>query len=111
MTSHARTLMDKLVSFPTVSRDSNLELIDFVEGYLDGYGVKSTRVPNEDGTKAAIYAHIGPQVEGGVVLSGHTDVPTNLYVYTEDGNVVKEMQVEIPVFEESTIIEVFLDKP
>ncbi len=34
MTSHARTLMDKLVSFPTVSRDSNLELIDFVEGYL-----------------------------------------------------------------------------
>lgn len=74
MTSHARELMDKLVSFPTVSRDSNLDLIDFVEDYLKGLGVNATRVPNEDGTKAALYAHIGPQIDGGVVLSGHTDV-------------------------------------
>ncbi|WP_373635789.1 acetylornithine deacetylase [Yoonia sp. SS1-5] len=66
--------MDKLVSFPTVSRNSNLDLIDFVEEYLRDLGVDSTRVPNEDGTKAAIYAHVGPQVDGGVVLSGHTDV-------------------------------------
>ena len=70
----ARQLMDKLISFPTVSRDSNLALTDFVQDYLDGYGITSTRVPNEDGTKAALYAHIGPQVDGGVVLSGHTDV-------------------------------------
>ena len=66
----ARQLMDKLISFPTVSRDSNLALIDFVQDYLDGYGITSARVPNEDGTKAALYAHIGPQVDGGVVLSG-----------------------------------------
>ena len=72
MTLSARELMDKLVSFPKVSRDSNLDLIDFVEDYLNGYGVASTRVPNEDGTKAALYAHIGPEVDGGVVLSGHT---------------------------------------
>jgi acetylornithine deacetylase len=74
MTLSARELMDKLVSFPTVSRDSNLDLIDFVEDYLNDYGVASTRVPNEDGTKAALYAHIGPEIDGGVVLSGHTDV-------------------------------------
>ncbi len=74
MATHARELMDKLISFPTVSRDSNLELIDFVENYLSDLGVPSTRVPNEDGTKAALYAHVGPQVDGGVVLSGHTDV-------------------------------------
>lgn len=74
MTLTARDLMDRLVGFPTVSRDSNLELIDFVEDYLDGFGVKSTRVPNEDGTKAALYAHVGPEIDGGVVLSGHTDV-------------------------------------
>ncbi len=74
MTLTARELMDRLVGFPTVSRESNLELIDFVEEYLAGFGVKSTRVPNEDGTKAALYAHVGPQVDGGVVLSGHTDV-------------------------------------
>jgi len=70
----ARELMDKLVAFPTVSRDSNLELIDFVEEYLSDLGVSATRVPNEDGTKAALYAHVGPAVDGGVVLSGHTDV-------------------------------------
>ncbi len=70
----ARDLLDRLVGFPTISRDSNLDLIDFVENYLDGFGVSSVRVPNADGTKAALYAHIGPEVDGGVVLSGHTDV-------------------------------------
>ena len=74
MTLTARELMDRLVGFPTVSRDSNLELIDFVENYLNDLGVPSTRVPNEEGTKAALYAHVGPKVDGGVVLSGHTDV-------------------------------------
>jgi len=93
MTLSARELMDKLVSFPTVSRDSNLDLIDFVEEYLDGYGVSSTRVPNEDGTKAALYAHIGPQVDGGVVLSGHTDVvPVDGQAWDTDPFTVTERQ-------------------
>ena len=69
-----REIMTKLISFQTVSRNSNLDLIDWVAGYLDSHGIASTRVPNDDGTKAALYAHIGPQVDGGVVLSGHTDV-------------------------------------
>ena len=71
---NARQLMDRLISFPTVSRDSNLDLIDFVEGYLGDHGISATRVYNDDGTKASLYAHVGPQVDGGVVLSGHTDV-------------------------------------
>ncbi len=70
----ARQLLDRLVSFPTISSDSNLALVDFVEEYLAGLGVTATRVPSPDGTKAALYAHIGPQIDGGVVLSGHTDV-------------------------------------
>ena len=70
----ALQLMEKLISFPTVSRESNLALVDFVADYLDTHGVQSTRVPNADGTKASLYAHVGPQVAGGVVLSGHTDV-------------------------------------
>ena len=94
MTLNARELMDRLVGFPTVSRDSNLELIDFVEEYLSDLGVSATRVPNEDGTKAALYAHIGPQVDGGVVLSGHTDVvpvdgqdwDTDPFVVTQRGD-------------------------
>jgi acetylornithine deacetylase len=93
MTLSARELMDKLVSFPTVSRDSNLDLIDFVEDYLNGYGVASTRVPNEDGTKAALYAHIGPEVDGGVVLSGHTDVvPVDGQAWDTDPFTVTERQ-------------------
>lgn len=93
MDMSARALMDKLVGFPTVSRDSNLDLIDFVDEYLDSHGVKSIRVPNDDGTKAAIYAHIGPEINGGVVLSGHTDVvpidgqawDTDPFVVTQKG--------------------------
>lgn len=70
----ARDLLAKLVSFDTTSRDSNLALIEWVEGYLDGLGVPYRRVPNADGTKANLIATIGPEIAGGVVLSGHTDV-------------------------------------
>ncbi len=69
-----RQLLDVLVAFPTVSRDSNLPLIDWVEGYLASHGIPSHRHWNEDRTKAALFAHVGPWVEGAVVLSGHTDV-------------------------------------
>lgn len=67
-------MLERLVGFATVSRDSNLDLIAFVEGYLDEYGVKHWRVESDDGKKANLLARIGPEVEGGVVLSGHTDV-------------------------------------
>ncbi|MEM9196451.1 MAG: acetylornithine deacetylase [Pseudomonadota bacterium] len=70
----AREMLAQLVAFPTVSRDSNLELVAFVERYLDGLGVASHRVPSADGKKANLYAMVGPAVPGGVVLSGHTDV-------------------------------------
>ena len=69
-----RAILDRLVAFPTVSRDSNLAIVDWIEGYLAEHGIPCTRVPNPDGTKAALYAHTGPQIDGGVVLSGHTDV-------------------------------------
>ncbi|MEL6682879.1 MAG: acetylornithine deacetylase [Pseudomonadota bacterium] len=93
MTLTARDLLDRLVGFPTVSRDSNLDLIDFVEEYLNDFGVKAIRVPNEDGTKAALYAHIGPDVDGGVVLSGHTDVvPVDGQLWDTDPYVVTERQ-------------------
>ena len=70
----ARELLEKLVSFPTVSSVSNLEMLDWVEAYLESHGVKSHRVYNQSMTKANLYANIGPEVEGGVILSGHTDV-------------------------------------
>jgi acetylornithine deacetylase len=70
----AREMIEKLISFDTVSRHSNLDLIDFVADYLAGHGIASTRVFNEDKSKANLYATVGPVKEGGVVLSGHTDV-------------------------------------
>lgn len=69
-----REMLAKLVSFDTTSSKSNLPLIDWVEHYLAHHDVAAFRVPSEDGEKANIYARIGPEAEGGVVLSGHTDV-------------------------------------
>jgi len=70
-----KEMIAKLIGFDTVSRNSNLKLISFVEDYLDGWGVPHSRVENEDGTKANLLATLGPRdVAGGIVLSGHTDV-------------------------------------
>jgi acetylornithine deacetylase len=70
----ARSILARLIAFPTVSRDSNLALIDWVESYLASHGVTAHRVWNTDRTKASLYASVGPSVPGGVVLSGHSDV-------------------------------------
>ncbi len=67
-------MLARLVAFDTTSHLSNLELIEFVAGYLAGHGVESTLVHNEDRTKANLIATVGPAKPGGVVLSGHTDV-------------------------------------
>ena len=83
----ARTvrLLEMLVGFDTESALSNLPLIDFVEAYLRDLGVPVERVPNAAGDKAAIHALIGPPVDGGIVLSGHTDcVPVTGQAWTSD---------------------------
>ncbi len=68
-------MLSHLVGFDTTSRESNLALIGFVREYLEGHGVRSALFHNEAGTKANLYATIGPRdVAGGIVLSGHTDV-------------------------------------
>ncbi|MDN0077646.1 acetylornithine deacetylase [Crenobacter sp. SG2303] len=68
------TLLEKLVGFDTTSRNSNLELIQFVRNYLTGFGIESRLVEDATGTKANLYATIGPTDRGGVMLAGHTDV-------------------------------------
>ena len=70
----AIALLGRLIAFDTESSRSNLELIDFVEDYLLGLGARVVRVPNVEGDKAALFATFGPAIDGGVVLSGHTDV-------------------------------------
>ncbi|MFT6674612.1 MAG: acetylornithine deacetylase [Sulfitobacter sp.] len=66
--------MEKLISFPTVSRDTNIPLIDWVADYLAGHGIESHRYVDPDQPKHALFAHVGPWEEGAIVLSGHTDV-------------------------------------
>lgn len=70
----SRELLARLVGFATVSRDSNLELIGFIRDYLASHGVHSELIYNPERTKANLFASIGPEDRGGVVLSGHTDV-------------------------------------
>jgi acetylornithine deacetylase len=72
--SRALPLIERLVGFDTESSKSNLPLIEFVEDYLSQLNVPFVRVPNPSGDKAAIFATIGPMNDGGIVLSGHTDV-------------------------------------
>ncbi len=67
-------LMTKLISFPTVSRDTNIPLIDWVDAYLGSHGITAHRYVDPNQPKHALFAHVGPQVEGALVLSGHTDV-------------------------------------
>jgi len=72
--AEAKTLLSRLVAFDSVSNRSNLPVIELIESCLASHGVASRRAPNAAGDKAAILATVGPRVDGGVVLSGHTDV-------------------------------------
>ncbi|MGE4326632.1 MAG: acetylornithine deacetylase [Pseudodonghicola sp.] len=86
-----RQILAQLVSFPSVSRDSNLPLIDWVEEYLASHGISAHRHYNDDGDKAALFAHVGPWEEGAVVLSGHTDVvPIDGQPWTDEPFVLTE---------------------
>ncbi len=74
MTSGALDLVRDLIAFDTTSRDSNLALIDYAQGLLEKAGARCRRTSDASGTKANLFATIGPDGDGGIVLSGHTDV-------------------------------------
>ncbi len=81
----SRELLEKLVAFDTTSRNSNLALINFVRDYLDRLGVPSRLVTDESGGKANLYATLGREDIGGIMLSGHTDcVPVEGQAWTSD---------------------------
>ncbi len=80
-----RRMTERLVAFDTTSAKSNLALIDFVEAYLQGHGVPARRTTDATGRKANLFATLGPEAAGGVVLSGHTDVvPVEGQPWTSD---------------------------
>ena len=72
--SLVQEILSKLVSFPVLGGEPNLAIIEYIEDFLTEKGVESHRVYNDDKTKASLHARIGPAVDGGIILSGHTDV-------------------------------------
>jgi acetylornithine deacetylase len=72
--SRTRDILADLVAFPTVSADSNLALIDYAADRLERAGAVCAMTRDPTGSKANLFATLGPQANGGVVLSGHTDV-------------------------------------
>ncbi len=87
-------LLAKLVSFPVFGGDSNLSIIHWIKDYLESYGVEVNLLPNAEGNKASLHCRIGPDTDGGVILSGHTDVvpvagqdwTTDPFVLTDKGD-------------------------
>ena len=66
--------LEKLLSFDTTSANANSEMIKWVETELLSFGASVKIIPNVDESKANLFATLGPQDIGGVMLSGHTDV-------------------------------------
>jgi len=86
----SEVLLGRLIAYDTTSTTSNLELIDFVRNYLEDYSIRSQLVYNDDKTCANLYATIGPDDVGGVMLSGHTDVvPTSGQNWHSDPYAIK----------------------
>ncbi|HET6618703.1 MAG TPA: acetylornithine deacetylase [Dongiaceae bacterium] len=79
-------LLERLIAFPSVSARSNLDLIQWIRDQLAGHDIRSELVPAPDGQpKANLWASIGPDAPGGLVLSGHTDVvPVEGQPWTSD---------------------------
>ena len=78
-------ILDRLIAFPTVSRRSNRDLIAYVTGLLDGAGITWELAESADGSRANLFATVGPTDRGGVALSGHTDVvPAEGQAWTRD---------------------------
>lgn len=87
-------ILEKLVSFPVLGGESNLSILNWIKTYIESFDIKTHLVPNEDGTKASLHCRIGPEVDGGVILSGHMDVVpvegqewhTDPFVLTDKGD-------------------------
>ncbi len=87
-------ILEKLVSFPSFGGESNLDIIHWIKDYVESYGVVTHLVPNKEGDKASLHCRIGPEVDGGVILSGHSDVvpvkgqewTTDPFILTDKGD-------------------------
>ena len=78
-------ILDRLIAFESLPGQSNLDLVAYIRDYLAAADVESYLSLDETGTRANLHAWIGPAVDGGVVLNGHTDVvPVDGQAWTSD---------------------------
>ncbi len=70
----ARRILADLIGFPTLSGENNLELVAYAAAQLDALGARTRTTVDPNGTQANLFATFGPDIDGGVILSGHTDV-------------------------------------
>ena len=68
------SILHDLIAFDTTSRNSNMQMIDYIAAYLSGQGLSPRIIKSDDGNKANLFVTIGRNIEGGIVLSGHSDV-------------------------------------
>jgi len=93
-TNKAIEILEKLVSFDSISGKPTHAILEFIQAYLNEHDVKSALSYDDDGERANLFATIGPNINGGVVLNGHTDVVpvagqswlTDPFVLTRKGN-------------------------
>lgn len=84
-------ILSDLVGFPTISADSNLEMIAYASELLSALGARLSMTLDESGHKANLFATLGPEGDGGIVLSGHSDVvPVEGQEWTSDPFAMRE---------------------
>lgn len=70
----AKEILAKLVSFDVISTQNNIALVNWISDYIESFGIETVYIYNKDKTQASLHCRIGESVDGGVILSGHTDV-------------------------------------
>jgi len=91
MLETTKQILSDLIAFPTVSVDSNLAMISYLAARLKDCGAKVEIFHDETGKKANLFATLGPEVDGGIVLSDHSDVvPVTDQDWTSDPFVMEE---------------------
>ena len=78
-------LLARLIACPTVSSDSNMEMMALMADHLEHFGARVELFSDSTGRKANLFATLGPDIPGGVVLSGHSDVvPVTDQIWSSD---------------------------
>lgn len=89
--SETKRILGDLIGFPTVSTDSNLDMMGYIREYLEALGARVEIFHDPTGKKANLFATLGPDVDGGIILSGHSDVvPVTDQPWTSDPFVMEE---------------------